>query len=149
MALLPLLTGDLFLTVLRPPPLEKEAARSLTQTRFRTRGSTPSSGKEAAPHLLRAYVGTQGFNSFGSLSTQSRSPPERFGREVGCRAFDSGVGAQYPAGGWRTWRKPHRGYPLPLAISSVGQTRGRPRGAGQAHRRIGNTIGTKRLGCSQ
>ena len=52
-------------------------------------------------------------------------PAKTLGYEVGCRSFDSGVGAQYPAGGRRTRRKSHGSVRLPLAIPSVGESRGR------------------------
>ena len=124
----------LFLLVLPPPPSEKEAAGSLLQSRFETRVSTTSSGKEVAPHLLPAHFGPRGFTSSGGRPTWNRSPPDTIGHEVGCRSFDTGIGAQCPADGWRKRLKFYGGDRLPLAIPSVGGSQGRPLGAGQEHR---------------
>ena len=152
-ALLPLLTDNspapsLFLLMLPPPPSGKEEARFLPQTRLGMRGSTLSWGKEEAPHPLPAHLGPRGSTSLGGSPTWSRGPPRTLGHDAGCRSFDSGVGAQYPAGGCRTRRKSHGSDRLPLVIPSVGENRGRRHGAGQEHRRTGSTTRTRRLGCS-
>jgi len=135
----PLLTGGSpvpgpFLPLLPLPPSENEAARSLAQTRLWTLASPPPSEKEAAPPLLPARFGPLGSTSSTGLPMWSRGPPETLGHGVGCRSSDSGAGARCPAAGNRTRRKPHGSDGLPLAIPSVGGSRGRLAGAGREHR---------------
>ena len=133
--LLPLLTSQspalgLFLLVLPPLPSGREAARSLPQTRFGTRGSTlPPETEEAPPPLLTPF-GPRGSTSLGGPPTSSRGLPRTLGHEVGCRSFDSGVGVQYPAGGCRKRRRSHSSDRLPFSIPSVGGSQGRRLGAG-------------------
>ena len=147
----PLLTSHttalcLLLFVLPPLPLEREAARSLPQACFWTRGPTLPSGTEEALSPVLTHFGPRGSTSLIGRPTSSRGPPGPLGHEVGCRLFDSGVGVQYSARGCRRPRSFHGSDRLPFSIPSAGRGQGRRLRAGQEHRQTGITTGTRKLG---